>query len=168
EMLKTAAETMNEAAKSCAELGVKACLHPHIGTEIQYEHELDAIMEWTDPKFVHFCPDTAHLAKAGMDPAKVMKKYRDRIGYVHLKDISPEEADAKQFPILSGNEAMPIFCELGLGTLNFDPVMELLRETNYNGWVTVEIDQSTSTPKQSLQVCKDFAEERLKLPVGKV
>jgi inosose dehydratase len=165
EMLKVAAETMNEAAKSCADVGVQACLHPHIGTEIEKEDELDAIMEWTDPKYVHFCPDTAHLAKAGMDPVEVMRRYQDRIGYVHLKDISPEEANAEKFPILSGNEAMPIFCELGLGTLKFEPVVSFLKEIDYDGWLTVEIDQSTSTPKESLRVCRDFVEDRFKLSV---
>lgn len=166
EDLKIAAQTMNEAAKSCAELGVKACLHPHLGTEIETEEDLDAIMEMTDPNYVYFCPDTAHLSKAGMDPVEVMKRYRDRIAYVHLKDVSPEDADAEKFPILSGNEAMPIFCELGLGTLQFEPVIEFLKDIAYDGWVTVEIDQSTSTPKQSLAICKDFVQDHLGLLVG--
>ncbi|HEU5140459.1 MAG TPA: sugar phosphate isomerase/epimerase family protein [Bacillales bacterium] len=165
EALKIAAETMNAAAKSCAELGVKACLHPHLGTEIETEEELDAMMEMTDPDYVYFCPDTAHLAKAGMDPVKVMRRYQDRIAYVHLKDISPEEANAEQFPILSGNEAMPIFCELGLGTLSFEPVIDFLKEMSYEGWVTVEIDKSTSTPKESLMVCRDFVQDQLGLPI---
>lgn len=166
EGLKIAAETMNEAAKSCAELGVKACLHPHLGTEIETEEDLDAIMELTDPNYVYFCPDTAHLSKAGMDPVEVMRRYQQRIAYVHLKDVSPEEADAEKFPILSGNEAMPIFCELGLGTLQFESVIDFLKEINYDGWVTVEIDKSTSTPKQSLAICRDFVQNRLGLSIG--
>lgn len=165
EELKVAADTINEAAKQCHALGVKACVHPHLGTEIQNEEELDFIMEETDPSYVFFCPDTAHLAKAGMDPLKVMKKYRDRIAYVHLKDISPESANAETFPILSGNEAMPIFCELGLGELAtaFPPIIEYLKDTRYEGWVTVEIDQSTSTPYQSLKICRDFISTDLQL-----
>ncbi|MFZ4453890.1 sugar phosphate isomerase/epimerase family protein [Salibacterium aidingense] len=165
EELKIAAETINEAAKACADLGVKACVHPHLGTEIELEHELDAVMEHTDPDYVYFCPDTAHLAKAGMDPLAIVKRYRDRIGYVHLKDISPEHVDAESFPILSGNEAMPIFCELGLGILpdSIREVTEYLKETSYNGWMTVEIDKSTSTPYQSLKTCRDFVENQLHL-----
>ncbi|HET7616058.1 MAG TPA: hypothetical protein VFK27_03790, partial [Bacillales bacterium] len=71
----------------------------------------------------------------------------------------------EKFPILSGNEAMPIFCELGLGTLKFEPVVSFLKEIDYDGWLTVEIDQSTSTPKESLRVCRDFVEDRFKLSV---
>ncbi|WP_077328949.1 sugar phosphate isomerase/epimerase family protein [Virgibacillus siamensis] len=165
--LEIAAETINEAAKRCHELGVKACLHPHINTEIENEFELDTIMELTDPKHVFFCPDTAHLKKAGMDPLDVIKRYHDRIAYVHLKDISPEEADADTFPILSGNEALPIFCELGLGTLNDElkSIVAYLKEVNYDGWVTVEIDKTTSTPYNSLKICREFVEDKLDLTV---
>ncbi|MBM7551525.1 sugar phosphate isomerase/epimerase family protein [Thalassobacillus pellis] len=167
EELKIAAETINQAAKKCHELGVKACVHPHLGTEIETEYELDTIMELTDPNYVFFCPDTAHLARAGMDPLKVMKKYKDRIAYVHLKDISPEGADAETFPILEGNEQMPIFCELGLGTLSkeLEDVVQFLRDIQYDGWVTVEIDKSTSTPYDSLEICRDFAEKNLQLTI---
>ncbi|MFB5662363.1 sugar phosphate isomerase/epimerase family protein [Alteribacillus sp. HJP-4] len=163
--LKAAAEAINEAAKSCHDLGVKACVHPHLGTEIQNENELDAIMEMTDPDYVYFCPDTAHLAKAGMDPLEVIKRYRSRIEYVHLKDISPDQASAEDFPILSGNEAMPIFCELGLGTLpsSLKEVTSYLKDTGYDGWMTVEIDKSTSTPYQSLKTCREFVTNELKL-----
>jgi inosose dehydratase len=166
EDLKVAAETINEAAKRCYDLGVKACVHPHLWTEIQDENEIDAIMELTDPNYVYFCPDTAHLSKAGMDPVAIMRRYKDRIAYLHLKDVTPDDAvDVDKFPVLSGNEALPIFCELGLGTLDFKPVADFLKEINYDGWVTVEIDQSTSTPKQSLDICKKFVEQKFGLPI---
>lgn len=165
EELKVAAATINEAAKRCYDLGVKACVHPHLGTEIQNENELDAIMEMTDPRYVFFCPDTAHLTKAGMDPVKVMRRYKDRIAYVHLKDVTPDEVDIEKFPILLGNEALPIFCELGLGSVDFPKVIQFLQEINYDGWLTVEIDQSTSTPLQSLTICRDYVEQKLGIPL---
>lgn len=167
EDLEIAAETINLAAEKCYELGVKACLHPHIHTEIETEYELDMIMELTDPNYVFFCPDTAHLKKAGMDPLEIIKRYHDRIAYMHLKDVSPEEVDESTFPILSGNEAMPIFCELGLGTLSteFKPIIDYLKEINYDGWVTVEIDKSTSTPFNSLKICRDFVQDKLQLTI---
>jgi inosose dehydratase len=167
EELKVAAKTMNEAAKRCFDLGVKACFHPHLWTEIQDENEIDTIMELTDPKYVYFCPDTAHLTKAGMDPVTVMKRYKERIAYLHLKDVTPDDVtDIGKFPILKGNEALPIFCELGLGTIDFNPIMSFLKEINYNSWVTVEIDKSTSTPYKSLEICRDFVERNFGLAVS--
>ena len=168
EELKIAAETINEAAKHCYDLGVKACVHPHLGTEIENEYELDTIMELTNPDYVFFCPDTAHLTRAGMDPVKVMRRHKDRIAYLHLKDVTPENPNAETFPILLGNEAMPIFCELGLGTIDFEGVINFLKEIRYDGWVTVEIDQSTSTPINSLKICRDFVEQKLSIPINLV
>ncbi|WP_054024453.1 sugar phosphate isomerase/epimerase family protein [Bacillus sp. FJAT-28004] len=165
EELKTAAATINETAKRTFELGVKACLHPHLWTEVQDENELDAIMELTDPDVVFFAPDTAQLTGAGMNPAELIRRYKDRVAYVHLKDVTKDGAVAKDFPLLDGNE-VPIFCELGLGKIDFDPILDALNAIQYQGWMTVEIDRSTSTPYRSLEICRDFVEQRLGIPVN--
>lgn len=165
EELKQAAVTINEAAKRTYELGVKACLHPHLWTEVQDENELDELMSLCDPEVVFFAPDSAHLTGAGMDPAAIIRKYHNRVAYVHLKDLTSKEATKEDFPMLLGNEALPVFCELGLGSIDFPPIIEALNEIGYKGWMTVEIDQSTSTPMQSLQICRDFVEQQLNIPV---
>ena len=101
-----------------------------------------------------------------MDPVDVMRRYKERIAYLHLKDLTPDEPDAEVFPILSGNEAMPIFCELGLGPIDFSRVIQFLKEIQYDGWVTVEIDKSTSTPMNSLTICRDYVQSRLGLSIS--
>jgi inosose dehydratase len=163
EELKVAAATIDEAAKACFDVGVVACVHPHLWTEIQDRTELDAIMDLTNPDYVFLAPDTAHLTGAGMDVPDVLRTYASRVGYMHLKDLSPEDAagDVEKFPILTGTEALPIFCELGLGTIDFAPILDAIREIGYTGWLTVEIDQSTSTPIQSLRQCRDWAVRNL-------
>ena len=163
EQLRQMARTINEAARRTYDLGVLACVHPHLGTEIQDREEIDAIMELTDPEVVFFCPDTAHLAGAGMDPAEIIRAYGSRMRYMHLKDLTPETPHPSAFANFSGNEALPIFCELGLGTIDFEPVMGALRDVGYDGWMTVEIDVSTSTPYQSVEQCRDFVTSKLGL-----
>ncbi|TXK85196.1 sugar phosphate isomerase/epimerase [Paenibacillus sp. N3.4] len=165
EELKHAATTINEAAKRTYELGVKACVHPHLWTEIQDENELDDLMSLCDPDVVFFAPDSAHLTGAGMDPVAIIRKYRERVAYVHLKDLTSKEATKEDFPMLLGNEALPVFCELGLGTIDFVPIIEELNRINYTGWLTVEIDKTTSTPFQSLEICRNFVEQQLQIPV---
>ncbi|WP_419876365.1 sugar phosphate isomerase/epimerase family protein [Candidatus Pristimantibacillus sp. PTI5] len=164
EELKTATATIIETAKRTFELGVKACLHPHLWTEVQNENELDTIMELCDSDVVFFAPDTAQLTGAGMNPAELIRRYKDRVAYVHLKDVTKEGAVAEDFPMLDGNE-VPVFCELGLGKIDFDSIIEALNDVQYQGWVTVEIDRSTSTPYRSLEICRDFVEQRLRIPV---
>lgn len=164
EELKVAAATINEVADRTFELGVKACVHPHLWTELQDEAELDALMDMCNPN-VFFAPDSAHLQGAGMEIDQIVRKYKERVAYVHLKDLMPEEARVEDFPMLMGNEALPVFCELGLGPVRFRPFLEALDEIEYDGWITVEIDKSTSTPYQSLQICRDFIEQTLGIPI---
>src|SRR3954451_18972200 len=154
--LRQMATTINEAAKRTADLDVLACVHQHLGTELQDRDELDAVMELTDDRFVYFCPDTAHLAAAGADVPEVIRTYGSRMRYMHIKDLTPADPDPAVFASSAGNEQLPIFCELGLGTVDFAPIMAALGDVGYNGWITVEIDKSTSTPYQSLRQCRDF------------
>jgi inosose dehydratase len=165
EELKEAAKTINEAAKRTYDLGVKACVHPHLWTELQDETEIDALMDLCDSDVVFFAPDTAHLTKAGMDASAVIRRYKEQVAYVHLKDLMPDNKSIKDFPMMLGLEALPVFCELGLGSIHFQPIIEALADIQYTGWLTVEIDQSTSTPYQSLQICRDFVEQSLGVPV---
>ncbi|MGO4371096.1 sugar phosphate isomerase/epimerase family protein, partial [Paenibacillus sp. MCAF20] len=55
----------------------------------------------------------------------------------------------------------PFFCELGLGSVDFDSVFKALNDIHYEGWVTVEVDQSRHTPRQSLEICRQYLEEKL-------
>ena len=41
--------------------------------------------------------------------------------------------------------------------------MAALDEIGYDGWLTVEIDKSTSTPYESLRQCRDFLTGQLGL-----
>ncbi|GAB6926830.1 TIM barrel protein [Paenibacillus sp. JCM 10914] len=166
EELKVAAVTIAETAQRTLELGVKACLHPHLWTEVQDENELDAIMELCNSDAVFLAPDTAQLTGAGMNPAEIIRRYKDRVAYVHLKDMTKDGAVAEDFPMLAGKE-VPVFCELGLGKIEFDPIIEALNDMGYEGWLTVEIDQSTHTPYRSLEICREFVEQRLQIQVRK-
>ncbi len=171
--LREAAKTINEAARACYDLGVLACVHPHLGTEIETETEIDTIMQLTDPRYVFFCPDTAHLTAAEIDVPRMIRHYGERMRYMHIKDLRAgviEERRASKgksagVKVETGNERLPIFCELGRGIIDYGPIMDALREVAYNDWITVEIDNSLTTPKESLSICRDFLKEKLGLHV---
>ncbi|GCE28638.1 hypothetical protein KDA_41220 [Dictyobacter alpinus] len=159
--LKEAAKTINEAARACYDLGVSACVHPHLGTEIETEHEIDTIMALTDPAYVFFCPDTAHLTCAEIDVPQMIRRYGSRMRYMHIKDLREgaiEERRNKQAGnnVSSGTEQLPIFCELGKGIIDYTPIMSALADVNYQDWMTVEIDVSLTTPKESLLLCREY------------
>lgn len=162
--LREAARAIDAAARACYELGVLACVHPHLDTEIETEREIDAVMAQTDPRYVYFCPDTAHLTAAGMDAAALIRRYGARMRYMHVKDLRRGVIEERRAAAAaSGTERLPIFCELGRGVIDYGPIMSALDDVGYRDWITVEIDQSTSTPLESLRLCRDYLQQSLGL-----
>ena len=78
---------LNALGKAAVERGFKLCFHHHMGTVVQTAAETDRMMENTDPRYVFLCYDTGHFTFAGEDPLVMLKKYVDRVGHVHLKDM---------------------------------------------------------------------------------
>src|SRR5438045_4051663 len=66
------------------EHGLTASYHPHLTTIVESPDELARLLPRTR---IGFCPDTAHLAAGGGDPAALIRRYPDRIRHVHLKDL---------------------------------------------------------------------------------
>lgn len=102
--------------------GLKAHYHPHLSTMVEGPTEVDRIFGLTS---IGFCPDTAHLAAAGGDVAAMVRKHRSRISYVHLKGLRREPFG---------------FTPLDEGDLDNAPVIKALVDTNYRGWILVELD----------------------------
>ena len=123
--------------------GLEACYHPHLTTIVESPEELDLLMPHTR---IGFCPDTAHLAAGGGDPAELIRRYPDRVRHVHLKDarLAPLE-----------------FLPLGAGEIDFAGVLEALRETGYDGWLIVELDSYNGDPRDAAAQSKTYLDALL-------
>ena len=105
--------------------------------------ETDRMMANTDPRYVFLCYDTGHFTFAGEDPLAMLKKYVDRVGHVHLKDMRlsvVEEVRKNNWSFLqavrNGSFTVP-----GDGDVDFDPVFKVLADAGYQGWLLVEAEQ---------------------------
>jgi len=67
------------------EYGLKMVLHPHGDSHIETPEDIDRIFAATDPTYVNLCLDTGHIVYGGGDPIEMVKKYPERITYVHIK-----------------------------------------------------------------------------------
>ena len=70
------ANTLGEYAKS---LGVTVCFHPHYGTCVFSQSDIDYFAAHTNPEYVSFCFDTAHTTLAGMDPVALIRQYGEEM-----------------------------------------------------------------------------------------
>ena len=50
-------------------------LHPHAGTYIEYEDEIDRLLNDVNSESLNLCLDTAHLTYSGIDPYRAILKY---------------------------------------------------------------------------------------------
>lgn len=124
------------------EYGLTVSIHSHAGGYVDYLDELEHLLSEIDPRYLKLCVDTGHQTYAGFDTVAFMKKYFDRIAYVHCKDIDPL-IKAKVIQERTGFYdacGQGIFCNLGQGEVRFDAVHQLLVDRHYSGWITVEQD----------------------------
>lgn len=72
------------------EYGLKQQFHSHADSHVCSMQEIVQFLEGTDPDLVTLCLDTGHAEYGGASSAELLRAYPDRIGYLHLKQISPE------------------------------------------------------------------------------
>ncbi|MDQ3701449.1 MAG: xylose isomerase, partial [Chloroflexota bacterium] len=53
------------------------------------------------------------------------------------------------------------FTELGAGSVDVDQALQPLLRAEYDGWLCVELELTTSTPRESATTSRDFLRQRL-------
>ncbi len=135
------AEGLAEASKVFADCGIEASYHPHLGSMAEQPEQIDRLFEKTDIKI---CPDLAHLAAGGGDPLTIVKKYYDRISFVHLKDLDENG-----------------FAPLGTGSIDLQGVLAFLKKQGYTGDYLVEVDGFAGDPAKACKVSYEYLQGKL-------
>ncbi len=108
-------------------LGLRPAYHPHLGTIGESGEQLDRILSLSR---IPLCPDTAHVVAGGADVVDVVRRYRDRIEYIHFKDWD-------------GSRFVP----LGEGSVDVHGLVEALRGSVQEWWA-VELDETERDPRE--------------------
>lgn len=144
--------------------GFRLCYHHHMGTVVQTAAETEYLMEHTTPGRVWLCYDTGHFTFAGEDPMAVLKKYADRVGHVHLKDMrlpvvkqARDEGWSFLQAVRNGAFTVP-----GDGGVQFDEVFRVLVASGYQGWLLVEAEQdpAKADPLEYAMKARTFIHEK--------
>lgn len=128
---EAAARFYNEAGRRGIEAGVPVALHPssHHNTLLETRADYDRIMALTDPSLIGWVPDTGHILRGRQDILDTLRTYRERIRYLHLKDV-----DA------AGNWSM-----LGEGVCPTTEVIDVVAAApGFNGWLVLEEESATA------------------------
>lgn len=132
---------LDMAAKVFDSYGIKASYHPHLGSMAETSAQIDKLFDKTS---IDICPDLAHLAAGGGNPLEIVKKYYDRISFVHIKDLDENG-----------------FAPLGTGSIDIDGVLDFLKSRNYRGDYLVEVDGYAGNPAGACKISFEFLKGRL-------
>jgi inosose dehydratase len=138
---------LDRLAALAAQRGVRAVLHPHVGTMIETGQEVQRVLEGSS---ISLCLDTGHLLIGGTDPAELARQAPERIAHLHLKDVDATVAAQVRSGRLTYTEAVQrgMYRPLGTGDVDVPAIVGHLRARGYDGWYTLEQDTIlTDEPK---------------------
>jgi inosose dehydratase len=132
---------LDRAADRAAAQGYATTVHPHVGTMIERPDEVQRVLDGSQ---TDLCLDTGHLMIGGTDPADLARRYPDRIGHVHLKDVDGTLAERVRAGDLAYTDAVRqgLYRPLGDGDADIAGVIAALQQ--YEGWYVIEQDKVLS------------------------
>lgn len=136
---------LDESARITAASGLRAVLHPHVGTVVENPGEIQRVL---DGCAIKLCLDTGHIAAGGGDPVGLAGSHPDRIGHVHAKDVDAAAAGAVAAGRVAFSDAVRdgMFQPLGMGDVDFPTLLSTLFGARYDGWYVLEQDVMLTDP----------------------
>ena len=117
--------------KLVKEFDIRIAIHNH-GLTSLYGNPLVVrnIIQHRDER-IGVCMDVGWITAAGFDAAKVFKEYKGRVYDIHLKDKTVEVTDRK---------LVGISANIGNGDANIEGLVEVLKDTEFDGVLAIETD----------------------------
>ncbi len=134
------------------EFGLIVTMHAHAAGFVEFEDELEDVLQALAPQLLGVCLDTGHSVYAGFDPVAFYRRHSERVHYLHFKDVNPnvlKEAIANRTGFYDACAA-GVFCTLGEGCVDFRSLKRALEETGFSGWATIEQDRDPKGARSTL------------------
>lgn len=150
-------EGMNRVAQQMYETyGVRAQYHPHADSHVDTEAHVYRFLDATDPEFVNLCLDTGHISYCGGDSLRIIAKYPERMGYLHLKQIDPAVRRK------AADEDLPFGAAVRLGAMteppqgipDMPPLLEAIERLGVDVFAIVEQDMYPCPPDAPLPIAR--------------
>lgn len=124
------------------EFGVKLVFHPHADTHVDTQVRIERFLADTDPALVNLCLDTGHVAYCDGDNLEIIRRFPERITYVHLKSVDPVVRARVLAQNISLAEAVKlgVMCEPPYGEPDMPPLLDALGALDRELFCVVEQD----------------------------
>src|SRR5258708_1134635 len=103
---------------------------------IQYEPQIERLLELTDPGLLNLCLDVGHHAYAGGNAVTFFREHHPRIPYLHLKDVDANVSTRVRDGGRPFGQAVSegAFVDLGQGSVDFPGLNRVAQEIGFDGW----------------------------------
>ena len=140
--------------------GLTPVLHPHSGSYIEFEDEIERVLADTADDGLQLCIDTGHFIYAGVEPVQFLAGHRDRTPYLHFKDINPVVHQKVVSDGIGFFDAISlgVFVPVGQGMVDFGALAAELAN-GFDGPGTIEQDRdfrATTTALEDAKASLDF------------
>lgn len=120
-------------SRKVGQYGIRYAIHNH-GPEDKFP-DATSIYEKVkdlDPR-MGLCLDVGHNMRAGKDPSVDLKRYRDRIFDIHIKNVTGATGEGDT-------------CEMGRGVIHIPTLVKTLRSVKYDGVCSLEFEKDGKDP----------------------
>lgn len=124
------------------EYGLRQQFHSHADAHVCTQPQIERFLEGTDPDLVSLCLDTGHAEYGGVSSVDLIRRYPERIGYLHLKQVDPAVLEVVRRDNLTWAEAnlAGVMVEPPAGAPDLAQVIDELEKLNRGLYCIVEQD----------------------------
>ena len=133
-------------------------MHTEVGSVFCVRRDIDLFLSLTDPVYVDFCPDTAHIYLGGVSPVEVLADHYERVTIAHWKDAvgrwpNDDLSNEDRFELEAN-----YFKRVGTGSVDWAGWIDGMDKAGFKGWTILELD-AAGTPVQDMTEARQFVEE---------
>ena len=111
---------------------------------------MEQILEFSDSPLLRMNFDTGNSFIAGQDPVEFLRRFRHKVSHCHIKDVSEELARAVRGGE-TGIASSVVAIGEGVNADNIAGCIELLKEINWDGVLSIECEAAPGKVEQSLE-----------------
>jgi sugar phosphate isomerase/epimerase len=111
---------------------------------------MEQILNFFDSPYLRMNLDTGNTFIAGQDPVKFLRRFRHKVSHCHIKDVSKELADAVRGG-MTGIATSVVAIGEGVNADNISGCIELLKETKWDGVLSIESEAALGKIEQSVE-----------------
>ena len=138
------------------EYGLSIAFHPHAETHVGWQRDIERFLADTDPRYVPLCLDTGHVSYYRGDNLDLIRRYPERIGYLHLKQVDPAVIDEVLEKDIVWPEAvrMGAMVEPPNGVPDYPPLLAAIDELGLDVFAIVEHDMYPCPPDMPFPIAQ--------------